>query len=205
MPDVLPINETVARQQFEPGDIIAFYGSDWRSRVIELATWGPSHVGIVSEWPLDDPDGGWCIRNVLVEATTMCPHPCILQGKQVDGVQAQWPVDRIADYDGRARVFRLAPHWKLRDDEADDLTELLDRWMGKPYDYHGALWSGTRILKHLPRMPYSDLGTMFCSELIAAVVQRLGRLCVTNAGLFNPGSLVRALVRSGVYLPGELV
>jgi hypothetical protein len=32
---------------FEPGDLIVFYGRDLTSRVIEWATRGPSHVGIV--------------------------------------------------------------------------------------------------------------------------------------------------------------
>ena len=32
---------------FEPGDLLIFYGRDFSSRVIEWATRGPSHVGIV--------------------------------------------------------------------------------------------------------------------------------------------------------------
>ena len=32
---------------FEPGDLVIFHGCDWSSRVIEWATFGPSHVGIV--------------------------------------------------------------------------------------------------------------------------------------------------------------
>lgn len=202
MPDVLPINHWISRQPFEPGDIVAFYGSEWRSRVIELVTGGPSHVGIVCEWPLADPSGGYETRNLLIESTTMCQRPCVIAGRRIEGVQAQFPWDRINDYGGQATIYRLADHWQLNDAERDDFSDLAGVWMGRPYDFRGALWSGTRILKFLPRMPYSDLGTLFCSELIAACLQRLGRLCVTNAGFFNPASLLRTLVKSGVYLPG---
>lgn len=202
MPDVLPISEAVAQARWRPGDILAFYGAGWSSRLIELATWGPSHVGIICEWPLPEPTGGYSLVDVLVESTTLCQRPCIETGRYVDGVQVQLPRQRIEDYVGRARLYRLADHWQLDQADSDHLSELLSRWIGKPYDYRGALWSGTRVLKYLPRMPYSDLGSLFCSELIAASLQRLGRLCVTNAGYFNPGSLVRALVKSGVYLPG---
>src|SRR6185436_10032410 len=36
---------------FEPGDLLLFYGRDFSSRVIEWATRGPSHVGIVCPHP----------------------------------------------------------------------------------------------------------------------------------------------------------
>lgn len=203
MPDVLPISDRVAKSRYRGGDILAFYGQDWRSRVISAVTAGPSHVGIIVEWPMPSSQhGGYDTELVLIESTTLCPRPCIERGVHINGVQAQWPRQRIEDYNGRAELYRLAEHWTLNEDEQDLLFELADEFLGKPYDYRGALWSGTRVLKYLPRMPYSDLGSLFCSELIATCVQRLGRLCVTNAGYFNPASLVRCLVKSGVYLPG---
>ena len=203
MPDVLPISDYVARSRLEPGDILAFYGDGFSSRLIELVTWGPSHVGIVAKWEVPDIDGDWVSRIVLVESTSLCVRPCLVAGQHISGVQAQDPWQRIGDYNGQVRRYRLADHWTLGSDEEDLLTAMCRRWMGRSYDYRGALWSGTKILKWLPRLPYSDLGSLFCSELIAACLQRLGRLCVSNAGVFNPGSLVRTLVKSGVYLPGE--
>lgn len=202
MPDVLPISDRVAKSRYRGGDIIAFYGQDWRSRIIEAVTAGPSHVGIVCEWPMPATHGGYEIELVLIEATTMCERPCLIQGQRVNGVQAQWPRDRIADYDGHAKLFRLQEHRRLNEAKLDDLTDVASLFIGKPYDYRGALWSGTKILKYLPGLPYSDLGSMFCSEMIATCLQTLGLLCVTNAGRFDPGSLVRTLVKSGVYLPG---
>lgn len=202
MPDVISIYDAAPERRFQPGDIIAFYGSDWRSRVISVATRGPSHVGIVAQWELPDGFGSYRTELVLVESTTLCPRPCLVAGTQVDGVQVQYPGLRIQDYNGRAKLVRLSKHRTLLSDEVCKLTNHLHTWLGTPYDFRGALWSGTRVLKYVPWLPHNDLGSVFCSELIATALQRLSLLCVWNAGLFNPASLVNTLVRSGVYLPG---
>lgn len=200
MPDVIPISDAVAQSRFRGGDIIAFYGRDWQSRFISAVTAGPSHVGIVVEWPMPAAHGGYDTELVLIESTTKCPRPCLLQEKMFDGVQAQRPGTRIADYGGRAKLFRLHEFRELTPERQDDLTEVASKFIGKPYDYRGAVWSGTRVLKYL--LPYADLGSLFCSELIATCLQTIGLLCVTSPGDYNPGSLVRTLVKTGVYLPG---
>ncbi len=203
MPDVIPISDAVGVTQLEPGDIIAFYGDDVRSRAISYVTgFGPSHVGIVAQWELTDARGVIRRELVLVESTMLCKHPCLVAGELVAGVQVQCPTLRIDDYQGRVEIVRLSKHRKLLGDEVQKLTDHLHSWLGTPYDFRGALWSGTRILKYLPWLPHNDLGSVFCSELIATALQRLSLLCVWNAGLFNPASLVNTLVRSGVYLPG---
>ena len=85
--------------QFQPGDLVACYGSDWISRVIQWVTWspfstselrlGPSHVAIMTESD----------RGLLwVESTTLCPHPCVVRGELVSGCQAHEPSNRIQDY-----------------------------------------------------------------------------------------------------------
>ena len=202
MPNVIPISDLAVQSRYRAGDILAFYGRDWRSRAIELATWGPSHVGIIVEWPFPNGRGGWDIELVLLESTMLCSRECVIQGKKIDGVQAQWPRLRIQDYAGRAKIFRLADDCALNNDTSDRLTELAEHWLGKPYDFKGALWSGTRLLKYLPRIPYNDLGSLFCSELIARCLQRIQLLCITNSGKYNPASLIRQLVESGAYKPG---
>jgi hypothetical protein len=53
--------------QFEPGDLLLFYGRDLTSRMIELATRGPSHIGIVL--PI------YSRGLLLVESTTLCDQP----------------------------------------------------------------------------------------------------------------------------------
>lgn len=178
---------------FHAGDVIAFYGRDLTSRIIELATLGPSHVGIVA-----DMQG----RKMLVEATTMCPWPCAVMGERIDGVQAHILEERIDTYPGSVWCHRLDPHWSLSTDESDLLTRILTHWIGTRYDLRGAVWSGTRILKWSRILPYSDLGSLFCSELLAAVLMRLGRLPVGNPGRYNPAGLIRTLQRACVYQRG---
>lgn len=173
------------------GDVLFFYGRDLISRIIEVATRGPSHVAIVCEH-----QG----RQLIVESTTLCPWDCVITGKRIDGVQAHYWQDRIATYPGRVDRLRLLPHWELTAEESALMSHLLiDHWIGRPYDLRGALISGTKFLKLTRWVRYPDLGSQFCSELVAAVLMRLGRLPLGNAQIYNPASLVRALRRCGTY------
>ncbi|MGQ0636459.1 MAG: hypothetical protein ACT4QC_17745 [Planctomycetaceae bacterium] len=173
------------------GDLLAFYGRDWTSRLIEAVTWGPSHVGIVSK-----PDTA---PAVLFESTTLCDLPDQLTGRRTTGVQAHVPADRIAAYRGRVALLRLAPVWQLSREESRLLAKMLRHVHGAHYDFGGAVLSGTRIFKWTALVPYGDLGSLFCSELCAAVLMRLGRLPIANPAAYNPAGLVRALRRAGVY------
>jgi hypothetical protein len=187
------------RNQLQPGDIIAFYGSDWRSRIIQWATLGPSHVGIVCEWHLP---GDRAPQMVLVESTTMCNHYCLHTGRLIDGVQVQWPEQRIEDYEGRAKLYRARPEWALTDSQSKALTRNLRNVVGTGYDTPGAIWSGSRILKHLPFFGYSDGGTLFCSQMIAQCLMRFGLLPIGSPGVYNPGSLLRTLLMNLTYQRG---
>ena len=177
--------------EFEPGDLLIFYGRNFTSRVIEWATQGPSHVGIVCPHLQ--------YKSLLFESTTLCDEPCILTGKCVRGVQAHEPGLRIAHYAGSVSVLRLMPAWRLNREE----THLLERWLmhvaNEPYDLRGALLSGTRLFKWTALMPYPDLDSLFCSELCAAALMRLHRMPLTNPSLFNPAFLVREVRRCGTY------
>src|SRR5262249_55067699 len=128
---------------------------------------------------------------LLFESTTLCDVPCALTGKRRAGVQAHDPAARVAGYDGRVALLRLAPAWRLNKDE----TALLHKWLmhvaSEPYDLCGALLSGTRLFKWTALMPYPDLGSLFCSELCAAALMRLYRMPLANPSLYNPASLVR--------------
>lgn len=181
--------------RWESGDILIFFGTDWSSRVIELATRGPSHVGIVSRH--DDR------THLLYESTTLCDLPDQLTGQLCAGVQAHEPEERVNRYRGRVARLRLAPAWRLNRYEADLLGRMLRHVHGESYDLCGALLSGTRLFKWTSLMPYPDLGSLFCSELCAAVLMRLGRLPLSNPSAYHPAGLVRKLRRCGVYRPPE--
>ncbi len=178
---------------YQSGDLILFYGRDWPSRVIELATWGPSHIGMVTTAPK------FSERPVIVESTTLCATPCLIQKKPVSGVQAHDVASRRAEYPGRTRVMRLQPHWALSQSDTDFLRDQLLSWIGQPYDLPDAIVSGTRVVKLTDLAPYPDEGSIFCSALCAAVLMRCGRFPIGNAWSYNPASLVRKLRRMGIY------
>ncbi|MGE5194070.1 MAG: hypothetical protein ACM3U2_16365 [Deltaproteobacteria bacterium] len=195
---------------FEPGDLLIFYGRDLSSRVIEWATRGPSHVGIVCPHALAvppsgghagaarPPDGGTASA-LLFESTTLCDEPCALTGKCIAGVQAHEPMSRITGYPGNVALLRLMPAWRLSAREVDLLRDWLLHVASEPYDLRGALISGTRLFKWTALMPYPDLESLFCSELCAAALMRLHRLPLSNPSLYNPASLVREVRRCGTY------
>lgn len=181
---------------FQAGDLLFFYGRDPVSRIIEWATRGPSHVGIVCPYPRFGCDVIW-------ESTTLCDLPCLVTGKQKQGVQAHCAETRIAIYDGHACRMRLAKSWRLEQHEIARLQTYLLRVIDEPYDLGGAILSGTRLFKWTALMPYPDLGSLFCSELCAAALMRLQRMPLSNPSAFNPASLLRKLRRCGVYSAPE--
>jgi hypothetical protein len=199
------------------GDVMACYGIDTVSRIITLGTssllaprgtrLAPSHVAIIAEF-----DGAplWC------ESTTLADRQCILSHRLVRGVQVHHPEDRVRDYTdrgGRVLVFRLSPIDALDDEERDAVTQMIRAFVSvqATYDTIGALISGTRIFKRTRLIPllshwlHIDLDALFCSEMIAAILQRAGRMNRDNPTKFSPASLVRTLVNQGTYkITGEL-
>lgn len=192
--------------RFEPGDILACYGSDLTSRLIRLGTvsclgprslwWPPSHVAVICQHQR---------QSLWIESTTLCQHPCRITGVRRRGVQAHRPCERLADYlrqGGHVDLYRLTDINRLSSREADLLARLLiDHFVrrGIAYDVGGAVLSGTRVFQLLRLFPSADLESLFCSELIAAVLMRLGRMSHANPTRFHPGRLLRTLLRDGTY------
>jgi hypothetical protein len=172
------------------GDLVPFYGREWKSRVIEWGTRGPSHIGIILE------AAG---RLLLYESTTLCDLACELTGKLVRGVQAHTPEKRIAAYDGLA--FRMPLRVPLSAEETNRLTNtaLRDFPPGTPYDLAGALASGPRLKHWRWLLPYPDLGSMFCSGLCARLLQCVNRMNWHNPTCFSPGDLVRNQLWAAVH------
>lgn len=201
-----PEPSSLDRFAFQPGDLAACFGTDWISRTIRFGTasllaprrlrLGPSHVAILCERrgaPL------W------LESTTRCGRPCAILGRPLSGVQSHLPVDRVRDYvneGGRVDVYRLSPIDRLSRSESELLSRILiRRFLGNlvAYDVGGALLSGTRLFKRTLLFPSADANELFCSELVAAVLMRLGRMNRANPTRYNPSNLLRRLVRDGTY------
>lgn len=182
---------------FEPGDLLFFYGEDLASRIIEWATRGPSHVGIVSDH--DD------FSAVLYESTTLANEPDLLTDRNISGVQAHLPMTRVREYPGQVYRCRLTKGWRLSPGERWFLRDWLQQFHGEPYDLRGALLSGTRLFKWTAMMPYPDLESLFCSELCAAALMRIAFLPSDNPTRFTPASLLRTVRRRGLYSAPELI
>jgi len=72
-------NTAVGTASFEPGDLLLFYGRDLTSRIIELVTRGPSHIGICL--PI------YRRGLLLIESTTLCDLTDVISNRKKSGVQ----------------------------------------------------------------------------------------------------------------------
>lgn len=203
---LLQTPDSSLQTHFEPLDIAACYGTGFTAKAISYGTAsllapprlkiGPSHVATFCEYQQ---------QTLWIESTTLCPYPCEITGRPINGCQAHHPQTRIADYltdGGRVDLYRLSPIEKLSKDERELLSRILIRhFVGREvtYDLGGALLSGTRLFKRTRLLPSADLNELFCSELVAAVCMRLGRMNRSNPTQFNPACLLRELVRNGTY------
>lgn len=192
--------------EWQSGDILAFHGTDVLSRAIKLKTsypldlWScfdaPSHVGIVI-WSEETN------RYVLAESTTLCKHSCLFRKQLVSGAQAHLPQERIDDYrtrGGKVDHFRLVGINQLGGQELLKLQHyLIDYFVrrGVTYDYKGAAISGTLLATCRRWLPKADLESLFCSEMIAAVLMRIGMLNNDNPTFFSPGRLIKRLTKLG--------
>lgn len=194
------------------GDIFACWGTDRISRMISLETsslfgpsglrFGPSHVAIAAN--RFNPDS---LRQYWYESTTLTQRPCLDAGRPVSGAQVHPIEDRIHDYlqaGGTVVVYRLTEIDRMSHDEQMKLVDMLQSFTGGPdhspktYDTVGAICSGTRYVKRFTAWR-NQLDNLFCSELIAAVLQRLCRLCRRNPADYTPARLLRSLVTQGTY------
>ena len=184
--------------QLHTGDVVACWGNDWVSRVISLMTcsllppwvlrWPPSHVAIIHREPDAEP--------IWYESTTMAPGRPASGKRPVYGVQEHRPAERWSDYGGRCVVYR--PTVKLTTAQKQQMGVELRRFAAGhiPYDMTGALLSGMWVLRYL--VPASRQ-RMFCSELIATVLQRVRLMNWGSPAGYSPGRLLRELVKAGAF------
>lgn len=189
---------------FREGDIVACYGACAVSRIIRWATaspfapsglrLGPSHVALIVEH-----QG----RARWAEATTLTRRRCIVSGRITSGWQMHEIEDRLEDFTHVA-VYRLHPFYRLDWHETEEFhTAAVNYWIEHPtpYDAGGAMFSGSRFAALTSLYPPADLASVFCSEYIAAVLRRLGRLPAdANPARYNPARLLRHLLYAGTYL-----
>lgn len=191
----------------QPLDIVACWGRDYMSRLITAGTywprrprelrWGPSHVALVV--PYRDRNRGldglyW------LESTTKCPHPCIVSNRCISGIQLHRIEDRINDYTehgGTVRTYSLQKDFRPSLVSLDYLeNEIVKRDIGSkiPYDLLGAGMSRTIVLRNLLRMLGARRDHLFCSDLIALYLMRLGLFPADDPDAYYPGKLLNWLI-----------
>lgn len=199
----------ITNAEFQPGDLLLWSGPDPISRAIKAFTVSPLHwfradwqcVNHVSACCDADPArlplvAPWeAGRIAMVEATTQCDLPNLVTGRRESGVQVHWPEDRARRFHGFVYRARLAPLWKLSANERSALAQYLFDFEGRHYDFVGALRAGAGTARA------ADLSAGFCSEIVAAVLCRLGRLRPSNPSAWTPAALIGELVNTGIYLP----
>lgn len=200
----------------EPGDIFCCWGTDRISRLISVKTslgsllrgpsglrYAPSHVAIAC--PRYAPHNQ---QQFWVESTTLAHRKCLERQKNVRGCQVHHIPDRIRDYTGcggHVDVYRLTPINGLTGHQVSELRQDLIGWFVRHevgYDAASAIFSGTKLLKSMDKaLPFWAPGaqSVFCSQLIAAELQALGLMNRDSPVRYNPGRLMRMLVRQGVY------
>lgn len=149
----------------------------------------------------------WRRRPFMIESTTLCPEPCCLVGRPVNGVQAHEPRGRIENYltgGGRVWLYRPSEDWQPDPEQSELLTRFLLRHLGDSYDYRQAIASAGRLMRRAWWFQPANLHSVFCSELWSAALQQIRLLAPEDYSTVNPARLIRTLVKIGRYeLAGE--
>ncbi|MBT6051015.1 MAG: hypothetical protein HOI47_27590 [Candidatus Scalindua sp.] len=157
------------RGQLDTGDVVVFNGSGVISSMIkwkDKTKW--SHVGMVVK------SVDWDML-LLFESTTLSKLKDVESRKESQGVQLVPLSERIRNYpDNRVRFRRL-----LRVDRDKGFTDIVKKFRsdmaGRPYEE-----SKLELLRSSCDDVFGDneenLSSLFCSELIAEMYQRLGLL-----------------------------
>ena len=185
---------------FAPGGLLGFSAYSLEGALINLGTWGVpcfghSHVAILADHPL--------LNELLVwESSSRSRLPCLLQERDVSGVQAHRIEEWIAADRGRYWYYPLGV--PLFGSQPRDLTDWLDHEIGRQYDSIGAFRARdfTCIERWLGR---ENLETLFCSELVAAAWRQIGVWHTGNASRWSPNRLIRTALEVGILRPGRRV
>ena len=172
---------------YHAGDLLFFYGRDLTSRIIEIATRGPSHVGMIFTYRA---------APLLIESTTLCDLPCAIRGEKIQGVQAHHPADRIHTYRGTVFHAPIRFGCHFRKAQSRELTEqIYDEYLGEPYDLRGAIESPTPF----PLFTRPDLGSLFCSALCGLLLMDFAKINRENPKRITPAGLLNRVLTQAVH------
>lgn len=161
------------RSNLKTGDIVLFSGRAWLSRIIQIGTRSPwSHIGIVVRFT--DP----------FDFVALWESDITLGGVQLTNLSA-----RVKSYKGNVAIRHLEGV-TLGNDEIKILHNVREELKLRPYQvnkfemiravYDKGLW--------LAKAQKKDISSLFCSELTAETLQRIGILNPNlSSNEFTPG------------------
>lgn len=176
------------------GDLIGFSGRGFVSNIIQLGTFslpnrGISHVGTV------------LVHNgvpYLYESTSFGRPACAIQGTKVSGVQCH-KLDDLLEFVDNQSVWHYPMRRELYPHEEERLAAYLDKHLGLPYDYMGAIRSGGFFWNIVQTLLHKEeLANVFCSEYSADAAVAIGVFRTRSSSRWNPNKLLRTMKREGI-------
>lgn len=176
------------RDLMQPGDVVAFGGKGDFSEIIKRITFSKvSHVAVILQTQATYEEGPQArFFNLIVEST---------KWEDFMGVDTIRLSDRLKSYEGQ--VWWLPLNRAMKEQRGFDQKKFFDflfAQKGKPYDLKQAINSALDDLDGLlgdmsPFLNCEDFSRFFCSELVAAGLEKGGLLGDINASEVTPADL----------------
>ncbi len=187
-----------ARPQMKPGDVIAFGGKGYFSEIIKFSTFSDvSHVGVILQTRVTDDVTGRFFNQVIESASI----------NDFNGVNISRFSDRLETYDGE--IWWLPLNDEIRETKFNQ-TAFFDFLFDKAekrvkYDLPQAIRSALDALDNLPFGIHGpghnreDFSKFFCSELVAAGLEKAGSIGEVNTSEVTPIDLCRWSIYKDQY------
>ncbi|BDQ36898.1 hypothetical protein SYK_12580 [Pseudodesulfovibrio nedwellii] len=184
------------RELMKPGDVVAFSGKGHFSEIIKWATWAPvSHVGVILQTKVmaDSTDRYF---NQIIESTSL---------NGFNGVNVSRLSDRVNSYKGD--IWWLPLESEMSVEAGEKFYDFLFDQAQKRicYDMPQAVKSAVDALDQLPFGLHGpgynreDFSKFFCSELVAAGLEKAGVVGTVNASEVTPIDLCRWKIFKSEY------
>jgi hypothetical protein len=186
-----------ARKLMQPGDVIAFGGKGHFSEIIKFATFSEvSHVGVILQTKIPE-DTSERFFNNIIESTSL---------NGFNGVSISRFSDRL-DYKGEIWWLPLNKELKKVSFDQQKFFNFLfnQAKLRKKYDMSQAIKSAIDVLDKLPFNTHGptynreDFSKFFCSELVAAGLEKSGLIKTINASEVTPIDLCRWHIYENTY------
>lgn len=187
-----------ARLQMRPGDVIAFGGKGHFSEIIKFATFSDvSHVGVILQTKATGDDTGRFF-NQIIESTSL---------NDFNGVVISRFSDRLETYEGELWWLPLSDEIReTKFNQTEFYNFLFDKAKRRvEYDMPQAIKSALDALDELPFGIHGpgynreDFSKFFCSELVAAGLERAGSVGEVNTAEVTPIDLCRWKIYKETY------